>query len=153
VRWDRTATVRRREGTARWWRRLGAHDGGGGIPVAIEEEEAVSASGNAAGPEGILGTRWLRDNEERYRASFDQAAVGILHHFAAGGNPEVQRELRRIVGYSPEELVGSNFQEITPPEDRDGGKAAAMHLLSGEVSNVSFEKRYFAKTGRSRGSR
>jgi diguanylate cyclase (GGDEF)-like protein/PAS domain S-box-containing protein len=118
-----------------------------GIPVAIEEEEAVSASGNAAGPEGILGTRWLRDNEERYRASFDQAAVGILHTSLQGRILKCNESFARIVGYSPEELVGSNFQEITPPEDRDGGKAAAMHLLSGEVSNVSFEKRYLRKNG------
>jgi len=59
----------------------------------------------------------------------------------------VQRELRKNCGVFSEELVGSNFQEITPPEDRDGGKAAAMHLLSGEVSNVSFEKRYLRKNG------
>ncbi len=122
-----------------------------GIPVAIEEEEAVSAagsaSGNSAGAEETSGARWLRDNEERYRASFDQAAVGILHTSLQGRILKCNESFARIVGYSPEELVGSNFQEITPPEDRDGGKAAAMHLLSGEVSNVSFEKRYLRKNG------
>jgi diguanylate cyclase (GGDEF)-like protein/PAS domain S-box-containing protein len=122
-----------------------------GIPVAIEEEEAVSAagspSGNSAGAEETSDARWLRDNEERYRASFDQAAVGILHTSLQGRILKCNESFARIVGYSPEELVGSNFQEITPPEDRDGGKAAAMHLLSGEVSNVSFEKRYLRKNG------
>ncbi|MGD0369277.1 MAG: EAL domain-containing protein, partial [Acidobacteriaceae bacterium] len=125
------------------------------IPVAIEEEEAVSVSGtaagselgNSAGPEGRASARWLRDKEDRYRASFDQAAVGILHTSLEGRILKCNECFARIVGYSPEELVGSNFQEITPPEDRDSGKSAANHLLSGEASSASFEKRYLRRDG------
>ena len=122
-----------------------------GIPVAIEEEEADSAAGsacgNSAGPEETGGARWQRDSEDRYRASFDQAAVGILHTSLEGRILKCNECFAGIVGYSPEELVGSNFQEITPPEDRDSGKSAAMHLLSGEVSSASFEKRYLRRDG------
>ena len=118
-----------------------------GIPVAIEEEEAVSARANATGPEGILGARGQRAGEDRYRASFDQAAVGILHTSLQGRILKCNQSFAGIVGYTPEELVGSNFQEITPPEDRNSGQSAAVHLLSGEQSSVSFEKRYLRKDG------
>ena len=118
-----------------------------GIPVAIEEEEAVSARANATGPEGILGARGQRAGEDRYRASFDQAAVGILHTSLQGRILKCNESFARIVGYTPEELVGSNFQAITPPEDRNSGQSAAVNMLSGEQSSVSFEKRYLRKDG------
>jgi diguanylate cyclase (GGDEF)-like protein/PAS domain S-box-containing protein len=90
----------------------------------------------------------LRDSEERYRASFDQAAVGILHTSLQGRILKCNESFARIVGYSPEELVGSDFQSITPAEDRDSGKAVAISLLSGKVKTASFEKRYVRKDGR-----
>lgn len=125
---------------------------GEGIPVAIEEEEAASAADSSSGDSaGLLqaagAAGWMRDSEECYRASFDQAAVGILHTSLKGRILECNGSFARIVGYSPEELVGSNFQEITPPEDRNSGNSAAVHLLSGEVSSASFEKRYLRKDG------
>jgi diguanylate cyclase (GGDEF)-like protein/PAS domain S-box-containing protein len=121
-------------------------------PVAIEEEEAVSAAVSApedsAGPVlAASAAAWMGDSEECYRASFDQAAVGILHTSLEGRILKCNESFAKIVGYSPEELVGSNFQEITPPEDRNSGNSAAVQLLSGEVTSASFEKRYLRKDG------
>lgn len=115
-----------------------------GIPVAIGAEKDRSASG-AAGwkpPES-----WQSDSEDRYRASFEQAAVGILHTSLQGKILQCNECFGRIVGYSPAELVGSDFQAITPPEDRNAGQSAALRLLSGEVGSLSFEKRYMRKDG------
>jgi PAS domain S-box-containing protein len=84
---------------------------------------------------------WLRDSEVRYRESFDQAAVGILHTSLGGRILKCNECFGRIVGYSPEELVGSDFQEITPPEDRNTGQSAAVRLLSGEVASASSQRR------------
>jgi diguanylate cyclase (GGDEF)-like protein/PAS domain S-box-containing protein len=117
---------------------------------AIEEAEdlcePVSALRNSSTALMIAGAAW-RGNEERYRASFEQAAVGILHTSLEGKILKCNECFGRIVGYSPEELVGSGFQEITPPEDRNSGQSAAMHLLSGEARTASFEKRYLRKDG------
>lgn len=116
-----------------------------------EEETGLSVlPRNANGSQG--GSRrqaelWLRDSEERYRESFDQAAVGILHTSLGGRILKCNECFGRIVGYSPEELVGSDFQEITPLEDRNTGQSAAVRLLSGEVASASFEKRYLRKDG------
>jgi len=73
--------------------------------------------------------------------------VGILHTSLDGRILDCNECFARIVGYMPQELVGSSFQAITPPEDRDRGNAAALRLLSGEMQSVSFEKRYLRKDG------
>ncbi len=89
----------------------------------------------------------LRDSEERYRASFEQAAVGILHTSFEGRIMRCNRRFAEIVGYAPEELVGLTFQEITPPGDRPPSSSALQNLIGGAVPNFSFEKRYMRKDG------
>ena len=88
-----------------------------------------------------------RDTDERYRASFEQAAVGILHTSLQGRILQCNESFARIVGYSPQELIGSDFQAITPPEDRSAGQQIARSLLSGAAASASFEKRYVRKDG------
>ncbi len=90
----------------------------------------------------------LRESEERYRASFEQAALGILHTSLQGCILKCNGRFAEIVGFAREELIGLNFQAITPTEDREAGKAAAERLLNGAPHSVSFEKRYLRKDGR-----
>jgi diguanylate cyclase (GGDEF)-like protein/PAS domain S-box-containing protein len=91
--------------------------------------------------------RRIRDSEERYRASFEQAAVGILHTSLQGRILRCNRTFADMLGFAPEELTGLSFQEITPPGDRPPGRSAFEQLISGEVANASFEKRYVRKDG------
>ncbi len=89
----------------------------------------------------------LRDSEERYRASFEQAAVGIVHTSFEGRILRCNRRFAEIVGYAPHELAGTTFQEITPPGDRPPGRSAFEQLISGAVANAALEKRYVRKDG------
>jgi diguanylate cyclase (GGDEF)-like protein/PAS domain S-box-containing protein len=89
----------------------------------------------------------LRDSEERYRASFEQAATGILHTSFDGRIIRCNRRFGEMVGYAPEELEGREFREITPPADRPPSREAFEKLISGAVANASFEKRYVRKDG------
>lgn len=91
--------------------------------------------------------RPLQASEPLYRASFEQAAVGILHTSLDGRILKCNDCFARIVGYAPEELVGLSFQTITPPEDRGSGNTAAVRLLRGEIQTSTFEKRYLRKDG------
>ena len=92
--------------------------------------------------------RQLRDSEERYRASFEQAAVGILHTSFDGRILCCNRQFADIVGYAPEELTGRPFQEITPPGDQPPSRAFLERMLSGELRTAAFEKRYMRKDGK-----
>lgn len=89
----------------------------------------------------------VESNERRFQATFDQAAVGILHTSLRGQILECNECFGRMVGYSPSELVGLSFQQITPAEDRDLGTDVALRLLSGDLETASFEKRYVRKDG------
>ncbi|MBD0305794.1 MAG: PAS domain S-box protein [Nitrospiraceae bacterium] len=89
----------------------------------------------------------LRDSEERFRGTFDQAAVGIAQIAPDGRWLRVNRALCEIVGYSESELLHKTFQEITHPDDLDRDLAYAHKLLAGELSTYSIEKRYIRKDG------
>jgi PAS domain S-box-containing protein len=89
----------------------------------------------------------LRVSEERFRETFENAAVGIAHVGLDGRWLWVNQTLCDIVGYSPDELLKKTFQEITHPGDLEADLASARRLLLGEISSYAREKRYVRKDG------
>lgn len=89
----------------------------------------------------------LRESEARFRATFEQAAVGIGHVAPGGHWLRVNNKLCEIVGYSREELLARTFQEITHPDDLDADLAQRRRMLAGEIDTYSMEKRYLHKNG------
>src|SRR5215469_9224216 len=55
----------------------------------------------------------LRASEERYRGTFENAAVGIAHRDAKGRFLRVNQKFCAIVGYSREELQQKTVRDIT----------------------------------------
>ncbi len=94
-----------------------------------------------------LTEKLLSDSEERYRATFEQAAVGILHTSFDGRIIRCNERFGEIVGYSPGEIRGKAFQELTAPEDRARSMDALQEQVSGASSSARFEKRYIRKDG------
>jgi PAS domain S-box-containing protein len=91
--------------------------------------------------------RVFRESEERFRATFEQAAVGIAHVGLDGRWLRVNQKLCDIVGYSSEELLQTSFQDITYPEDLEIDLANVQQLLANEIQTYSMEKRYINKQG------
>lgn len=89
----------------------------------------------------------LRESEERFRATFEQAAVGIAHVAPDGTWLRVNQKLCSIVGYSREELATKTFQDLTHPDDLDLDLALVGRVLSGELATYTLQKRYFRKGG------
>ena len=89
----------------------------------------------------------LRESEERFRAIFFQAAVGMAQVGTQGEWLLVNDRLCEILGYTPEELRARTFLEMTRPEDREPSLAAMRQLLAGELSSLSKEVRYVRKDG------
>ena len=91
--------------------------------------------------------RDLREREERFRAIFSQAAVGIALASLTGDWLLVNDRLCQILGYTQAELRTKTFLDITHPDDRDASLGAIRQLLSAEISSWMTEKRYVRKYG------
>jgi PAS domain S-box-containing protein len=59
----------------------------------------------------------LAESEARFRATFENAAVGIAHVDSAGRWLRVNEAMSRILGWPADELVTKSFQEITYRDD------------------------------------
>ncbi len=91
----------------------------------------------------------LRESEERFRATFEQAAVGITHASIDAKFVRVNQKFCDIVGYTREELLEQTFYELTHPDDIDINGESVRSLLAGEIETYSLEKRYVRKNGQS----
>ncbi len=89
----------------------------------------------------------LAQSEERFRATFEQAAVGIAHLAPDGRWLRVNQRFCDIVGYTREELLQRSFQDLTHPGDIETNLEAMRRLLADEIRTYSGEKRYVRKDG------
>ncbi|MGI8909830.1 MAG: PAS domain S-box protein [Rubrobacteraceae bacterium] len=90
----------------------------------------------------------LRESEERFRAAFEQAAVGMAHVSLLSRWLKANDRLCQILGYTEQELLHLGFQEIVHPEDLDADYEQFTRTLSDELRTYSAEKRYRHKDGR-----
>jgi len=89
----------------------------------------------------------LEAAEARYRAVFDQAAMGVARVAPDGRLLEVNDRFCTMLSYSREELTDMNFQQITHPDDLNSNITLTRALLAGAIETYSLEKRYVAKGG------
>ncbi len=89
----------------------------------------------------------LRESEERFRLTFEEAPIGMTLVALDGRFARVNHALCEIVGYTVEELERLRFQDITHPEDLDVDLELAEKLARGEIPRYQLEKRYFRKNG------
>jgi diguanylate cyclase (GGDEF)-like protein/PAS domain S-box-containing protein len=86
--------------------------------------------------------------EQRYRATFDHAAVGIAHVAANGTLVDVNRRICGALGCEPGDLIGRPVLDFVHSADRDSARALLRPLETGEaVHDVTCEVRLVG-TGR-----
>jgi PAS domain S-box-containing protein len=88
-----------------------------------------------------------RENEWRYRALFEQAAIGIIHMGLDGRLLLVNQSFCDIIGYSREELLHMRFQDFIHPDYLETSLALGHLILVGDAHPYSMEKRYIRKDG------
>ena len=87
----------------------------------------------------------LRESEARYRATFEQAAVGVVHMDLDGHFIRVNNRMCDITGYSREELLKLTYKDITYFEDIEKDDISIKKLKAGLIEIYSTEKRYVRK--------
>jgi len=83
--------------------------------------------------------------EQKFHATFEQAAVGLAHVGLDGHWLDVNQKLCDILGYPHDELLEKTFQDITHPEDLNSDLDNVRRLIDGELDTYVMEKRYIRK--------
>ncbi len=90
----------------------------------------------------------LRESQQRFKATFLQAAVGITQISLEGSYINVNRKFCEIIGYSEKELKEMRFQDVTHPDDLQSNLGTTTRLLGEEdLHTLHLEKRYIHKDG------
>ena len=89
----------------------------------------------------------LRESEERFRAAFEQAAVGVTQILPDGTFLNVNQKFCEIVGYAYTDLIGQNMHEFIHPADRLAFSENVEPLLKGQASAFSIENRFVRQDG------
>jgi PAS domain S-box-containing protein len=91
--------------------------------------------------------RALRESEERFRLTIEEAPIGMALVAPDGRFVRVNRALCVLLGYTQEELTALSFQVITHPDDLDTSLALLAQIGRGEIHQVHVGKRYIRKDG------
>jgi PAS domain S-box-containing protein len=110
-----------------------------------EKSAAISAEARLADSEVQLGL--TRNSEARFRATFDNAAVGIAHVALDGRWLRVNETLCRILGYPVDELLAKSLRDVTYSDDLATDLARFQLVREGKIDSYDAEKRLVRKDG------
>jgi len=105
---------------------------GGKVPVSVDLERTAEA---------------LRASEQRFQATFDQAAVGLAHAGLDDRWLLVNQRFCEIVGHRREDLLERSFRDLMYPEDLETAMANTRRLLAGELQTCSMDMRWHRALG------
>ena len=97
--------------------------------------------------EQVEARRALADSEARFRATFENAAVGVALVGSDGSILRANNSFARMLGYSAEELKSRTFQHLTHPDDLATNLSVLNKTLVGDAESYCIEKRYMRKDG------
>ncbi|MBB5464971.1 PAS domain S-box-containing protein [Paraburkholderia sp. CI2] len=89
----------------------------------------------------------LRSSEQRWRAVFEHAPIGVLVLHAHSNYLMANPAFERMLGYSREELAQLRAIDITHPDDIEVTKSNIDDLVTGRCDSVRFQKRYLHRDG------
>jgi PAS domain S-box-containing protein len=90
----------------------------------------------------------LRESKELFASAFQNSPLGMAFVSLDGRWLRTNKSLCELVGYTEEELLKSDFQSVTHPEDLAEDKLLLARLISGEIPSYTRVKRYYRKDSR-----
>jgi PAS domain S-box-containing protein len=89
----------------------------------------------------------VRASEERFRATFEQAAVGIAHVGRDGRLLRLNQRLADTLGHAPEALLGRPLADLITPRDRAAHLTELRRVGGGEATSSTSQIRYLRRDG------
>ncbi|OUD12344.1 hypothetical protein TPSD3_14625 [Thioflexithrix psekupsensis] len=89
----------------------------------------------------------LKNSEQRFKAIFNNAAVGIALTNQYGNHIQVNSRWLEMIGYSETEFIYKNWREITFPADIEISQQCRQSLMNREIETYQLEKRFIRKDG------
>lgn len=89
----------------------------------------------------------LRESENRFRTTFEGAAIGMKITDLEGRFLQTNPALQGMLGYSQAQLCDFCFESITYPEDQSTSRQLFQELVAGERDRYQLEKRYIHAQG------
>jgi PAS domain S-box-containing protein len=89
----------------------------------------------------------LAESEARFRATFENAAVGISHVAPDGRFLRFNAAFSRLLGWPADELITKSVWEISHPDDVADDLPQLKQLRDGKIDSYSFDKRNRRKNG------
>lgn len=89
----------------------------------------------------------VRESEERFRAVFDHAEIGISITDRSGRLRLVNPTFSSMFGYTKDELMRETIISFTHPDDREAHWKRFRRTVAGKEEGFQMEKRYVHKNG------
>ncbi|WP_338032569.1 PAS domain S-box protein [Desulfocurvibacter africanus] len=106
------------------------------------------ADGRVTSVLGILrDITQAREQEERYRVVFEQAAVGLNRIDLDGRFTEANGKFCEITGYDRHELIGRSFTHVVHADDISENIDLFRSLMAGKIDEFAAEKQVVRKDG------
>jgi diguanylate cyclase (GGDEF)-like protein/PAS domain S-box-containing protein len=94
-----------------------------------------------------LAEKLREESEAKFRATFEQAAIGMMLLSLDGRILHCNARFAQILGYAPEELVGVRTSDIDLPEYAEQNASALEQVINGAFNTTTFERRARRKDG------
>jgi PAS domain S-box-containing protein len=121
------------------------------LEVTVQERTAALRSSNeellAEVAERTRTEEALRASEERWRAIFENSAVGIAMVDSNGHPMAANPALQRMLGYTADELLTLSLTDLTHDDDLLPARALMAELVAGTRHQYDMQKRYRRKDG------
>ena len=96
----------------------------------------------------VRAQQMLRESEERFRAVFEHAPIGIGVRALDGRLLQANEAICRMLGYSELELIGTTWADLLHPNDQEHSRWMMEKLQSEPGLCLEAEKRLFHRSGR-----
>jgi diguanylate cyclase (GGDEF)-like protein/PAS domain S-box-containing protein len=137
--WEDTFPLRGADGNYRWFLSRA-------VPIRDQNGEIISWFGTNT---DITYQRQAEDavrlSEEKFRATFEYAPVGIAEWTVDGRFITANPKLFDMLGYTREEFENLSIMDVTHPGDMEAKFANLQKLIRGEADVYIMEKRYVRK--------